>query len=69
MEGKSLQPQIEMSLMLQMDEFGRKSGMLPREIVNEAVRHWLDTVAPVKLKKLGLEPLTPRFDGTAILPS
>jgi hypothetical protein len=61
-----LQPPIEVSLMLQIDEFSRKASMLPIQVVNEAVRHWLDTVAPVKLMELGLEPLTPRFDGTAV---
>jgi hypothetical protein len=52
--------------MLQINEFSRKTKILPIIVVNEAVRHWLDTVAPVKLKELGIEPLTPRFDGTAV---
>jgi hypothetical protein len=63
-----LQPPIEVSLMLQINEFSRKANTLPIEVVNEAVRHWLDTVAPVKLEELGREPLTPRFDGTAVPP-
>jgi hypothetical protein len=69
MECESLQPPIKASLMLQIDEFVRKSKLLPIEVVNEAVRHWLDTVAPAKLKELRLEPFTPRFDGTAVLRS
>jgi hypothetical protein len=51
--------------MLQIDEFSQKTKILPITLVNMAIRHWLDTVAPVRLKELGLEPLTPRFDGTA----
>ena len=64
-----MQPPIEASLMLQINEFSRKANMLPIEVVNEALRHWLDTVALEKLKELGIEPLTPRFDGTAAPPS
>jgi hypothetical protein len=64
-----LQPLIEVSLMLQINEFSRKTKILPVVVVNEAVRHWLDTVAPLKLEEFGLEPLTPRFDGTAVPPS
>jgi hypothetical protein len=61
-----LQPPIEASLMLQINEFSRKTKILPIAVVNEAIRHWLDTVAPSKLKEFGLGPLTPRFDGTAV---
>jgi hypothetical protein len=65
MEGNHLQPPIEASLMLQINEFSRKAHILPIVVVNEAIRHWLDTVALEKLNELGLEPLTPKFDGTA----
>ena len=51
--------------MLQIEEFCHRTKTLPIVVVNEALRHWLDAVAAPGLGALGLERLTPRFDGTA----
>ena len=59
-----MQPEIDKEVMEQITEFSSKAKTLPIQIVNEALRYWLDNVAPAKLSDLGLEPLTPRFEST-----
>jgi hypothetical protein len=60
-----LQPHIDYAVLEQINEFSRKTKAAPDHVINEALRLWLDAGAAAELKALGLEPLTPRFDGTA----
>jgi hypothetical protein len=59
------QPHIDCAVLEQINEFSRKTRAAPEHVINEALRLWLDAGAAAELKALGLEPLTPRFDGTA----
>ena len=60
-----IQPRLDSAVLQQIHEFADKTHTLPTAVVNEAVRYWLDTIATPTLEALGLEPLTPRFDGSA----
>lgn len=60
-----LQARIDFAVLEQVNEFSRKTKTHPDEVINEVLRIWLDSGAAAELKDLGLEPLTPRFDGTA----
>jgi hypothetical protein len=60
-----VQPRIDYAVLEQINEFSRKTKTLPSHVINAVLRLWVDTGAAAELKALGLEPLTPRFDGTA----
>lgn len=58
-------PFIDPAVMQQISEYCHKTNASPNQAINDALRFWLDTIASGKLELLGLEPLSPRFDGTA----
>jgi hypothetical protein len=59
------QPQIDYAVLEQINEFSKKTQTLPLDLINHVLRLWLDVDGAAKLVSLGLEPMTPRFDGTA----
>jgi hypothetical protein len=53
---------IDSGVMDQVREFSEKTGIPSRRVLDDALKHWLDTVAPKLLEAHGKEPLTPRFE-------
>jgi hypothetical protein len=62
---QALQPQIDFAVMEQIDEFSSRTKTLSLDLINHALRLWLDVEGAARLVSLGLQPLSPRFDGTA----
>jgi hypothetical protein len=62
---QSRQPQIDHAVLEQINEFSHKTNTLPVYVINDVLRLWLDGEGAAKLVALTLEPLIPRFDGTA----
>jgi hypothetical protein len=61
-EGKDSVVRIDSDLMEQVREFTEKTGIPSRRVLDDALKHWLDTVAPKLLEAHCKEPLTPRFE-------
>jgi hypothetical protein len=53
---------IDPEVIVQLREYSGKTGVPMTHCANEALRNWLDAVAPRLLAALGKEPLTPRFE-------
>jgi hypothetical protein len=59
------QCEIDFAVMEQISEFSRRTKTFAPDLINHVLRVWLDVEGAAALVSLGLEPMTPRFDGTA----
>ena len=59
------QPQIDFAVMEQISEFRRRTKTPAPDLINHVLRVCLDAEGAARLVSLGLDPLTPRFDGPA----
>ena len=56
---------IDGDLMKQVREYTNRTGVPGRYVVDTALKHWLNHIAPKILEAMGIEPLTPIFPAQA----
>jgi Ribbon-helix-helix domain len=57
---------IDSDIVKQLREYSSKTHVPISKVIEEAVGEWLTCVAPVRLERLGLEPLAPAFKTQSI---
>jgi hypothetical protein len=55
-ENKDSVVRIDSDLMEQVKEYTAKTGIPARRVLDDAVKHFLEQVAPARLRALGIKP-------------